>query len=92
MLSNPSLCARYTITVYFLNPSGTDGAKNPNFQKFVGLCCSCFNSLRKRAHLFINLLSVMLIAKLGELEGMQELDFVRKRFMLDLDDKQAAEQ
>lgn len=42
--------------------------------------------------MFINLLSVMLIAKLGELEGMQELDFVRKRFMLDLDDKQAAEQ
>ena len=53
---------------------------------------SCFNSLRKRAHWFINLLSVMLIAKLGELEGMEELDFVRKRFMLDLDDKQAADQ
>ena len=35
---------------------------------------------------------VMLIAKLGELEGMQELDFVRKRFMLDLDDKQAADE
>ena len=34
----------------------------------------------------------MLIAKLGELEGMQELNFVRERFMLDLDDKQAAEQ
>ena len=58
----------------------------------MGLCCSCFNSLRKHAHLFINLLSVMLIAKLGELEGMQELNFVRERFMLDLDDKQAAEQ
>ena len=48
--------------------------------------------MRKRAQLFINLLSVMLIAKLGELEGIQELDFVRTRFMLDLDDKQAAEQ
>ena len=70
---------------------GNDEAKSPNFRKFVNLCCACFNSLRKRAHWFVHLLSVMLIAELGELEGMEELQFVRSRFMLELDDKQAAD-
>ena len=70
---------------------GNDEAKSPNFRKFVNLCCACFNSLRKRAHWFVHLLSVMLISELGELEGMEELQCVRSRFMLELDDKQAAD-
>ena len=58
--------------------------------RFRDLCCSCFNLLRKRAHWFVNLLSLMLIANLGELEGMGELEFVRQRLMLDMDEEQAA--
>ena len=77
-------------TEFVVIMGGTDGGKSPNFMRFRDLCCRCFNLLRKRAHWFINLLSVMLIANLGELEGMKELDFVRERFMLEMDDKQAA--
>jgi len=77
-------------TEFVVIMGGKDQGRSPNFMRFRDLCCTCFNLLRKRAHWFINLLSLMLIADLGELEGLQELEFVRERFMLDMDDKQAA--
>ena len=79
-------------TEFVVVMGGKDQGRSPNFMRFRDLCCTCFNLLRKRAHWFINLLSLMLIAHLGELEGLRELEFVRKRFMLEMDDKQAAAQ
>eukprot|EP01052_Picozoa_sp_SAG31_P058002 SAG31_NODE_17480_length_669_cov_0.885965_2_plen_120_part_00 len=66
-----------------------DSTQRPNFMKFRDLCCDCFHYLRRRAHWFLNIISVMLIAGLGELEGESELNFVRRRFMLELDDQSA---
>jgi|EP01046_Picozoa_sp_COSAG06_P064865 phosphatidylinositol kinase/protein kinase (PI-3 family) len=78
-------------TEFVVIMGGKDQAASPNFFKFRDLCCKCFNLVRKRANWFINLLSVMLVADLGELDSISELEFVRGRLMLQLDDKQAAD-
>jgi hypothetical protein len=43
---------------------GPDWKTHENFARFERLCCDCYNIVRQNAHLFINLLSLMLPAGL----------------------------
>ena len=79
----------FILTDEFLVIMGRDDRNSPNFMKFRDLCSACFLAVRRKAHWFVNLVSLMVIAGLGELEGKKELDFIRGRFMLELDDRAA---
>ncbi|XP_035406042.1 phosphatidylinositol 4-phosphate 3-kinase C2 domain-containing subunit alpha isoform X2 [Cygnus atratus] len=56
-----------------------NGGEKPTirFQLFVDLCCQAYNSIRKHANLFLNLLSLMLSSGLPELSGIQDLKYVQ---------------
>ncbi|XP_062973286.1 phosphatidylinositol 4-phosphate 3-kinase C2 domain-containing subunit alpha [Elgaria multicarinata webbii] len=56
-----------------------NGGEKPTirFQLFVDLCCQAYNLIRKRANLFLNLLSLMLSSGLPELTGVQDLKYVQ---------------
>ncbi|XP_014457801.2 phosphatidylinositol 4-phosphate 3-kinase C2 domain-containing subunit alpha isoform X1 [Alligator mississippiensis] len=56
-----------------------NGGEKPTirFQLFVDLCCQAYNLIRKRADLFLNLLSLMLSSGLPELTGIQDLKYVQ---------------
>uniref|UniRef100_A0A8C0AUL4 Phosphatidylinositol 4-phosphate 3-kinase C2 domain-containing subunit alpha n=1 Tax=Buteo japonicus TaxID=224669 RepID=A0A8C0AUL4_9AVES len=56
-----------------------NGGEKPTirFQLFVDLCCQAYNLIRKRASLFLNLLSLMLSSGLPELSGVQDLKYVQ---------------
>uniref|UniRef100_A0A6J0UDA7 Phosphatidylinositol 4-phosphate 3-kinase C2 domain-containing subunit alpha n=1 Tax=Pogona vitticeps TaxID=103695 RepID=A0A6J0UDA7_9SAUR len=56
-----------------------NGGEKPTirFQLFVDLCCQAYNLIRKRANLFLNLLSLMLSSGLPELNGIQDLKYVQ---------------
>ncbi|XP_053153244.1 phosphatidylinositol 4-phosphate 3-kinase C2 domain-containing subunit alpha isoform X2 [Hemicordylus capensis] len=56
-----------------------NGGEKPTirFQLFVDLCCQAYNLIRKRANLFLNLLSLMLPSGLPELNGVQDLKYVQ---------------
>uniref|UniRef100_A0A8D2Q406 Phosphatidylinositol 4-phosphate 3-kinase C2 domain-containing subunit alpha n=2 Tax=Varanus komodoensis TaxID=61221 RepID=A0A8D2Q406_VARKO len=56
-----------------------NGGEKPTirFQLFVDLCCQAYNLIRKRASIFLNLLSLMLSSGLPELTGVQDLKYVQ---------------
>uniref|UniRef100_A0A8B9T2P7 Phosphatidylinositol 4-phosphate 3-kinase C2 domain-containing subunit alpha n=1 Tax=Anas platyrhynchos TaxID=8839 RepID=A0A8B9T2P7_ANAPL len=56
-----------------------NGGEKPTirFQLFVDLCCQAYNSIRKHANLFLNLLSLMLSSGLPELSSIQDLKYVQ---------------
>jgi len=55
----------------------TDISKSEEYKKFEDLCCQAYMSIRKRANVIINLLSMMLGAGLPELSSFEDIEFVR---------------
>ena len=55
----------------------TDIAKSDEYKKFEDLCCQAYMSIRKRANVIINLLSMMLGAGLPELSSFEDIEYVR---------------
>ncbi|MFT7814039.1 phosphatidylinositol 4-phosphate 3-kinase C2 domain-containing subunit beta isoform X2 [Arapaima gigas] len=55
-----------------------NGGDKPSsrFHDFVDLCCEAYNLIRKHAHLFLNLLGLMLSCGIPELSDLQDLKYV----------------
>ena len=55
----------------------TDFGKSEEYKRFEDLCCQAYMSIRKRANVIINLLSMMLGAGLPELSSFEDIEYVR---------------
>lgn len=55
-----------------------NGGDKPSsrFHDFVDLCCEAYNRIRKHAHLFLNLLGLMLSSGIPELSDVDDLKYV----------------
>uniref|UniRef100_A0AAY4E0J4 Phosphatidylinositol-4-phosphate 3-kinase n=1 Tax=Denticeps clupeoides TaxID=299321 RepID=A0AAY4E0J4_9TELE len=55
-----------------------NGGDKPSsrFHDFVDLCCEAYNLIRKHAHLFLNLLGLMLSSGIPELSDLDDLKYV----------------
>uniref|UniRef100_A0A4W5PNN2 Phosphatidylinositol-4-phosphate 3-kinase catalytic subunit type 2 beta n=1 Tax=Hucho hucho TaxID=62062 RepID=A0A4W5PNN2_9TELE len=55
-----------------------NGGDKPSsrFHDFVDLCCEAYNLIRKHAHLFLNLLGLMLSCGIPELSDLDDLKYV----------------
>ncbi|KAM6980094.1 phosphatidylinositol 4-phosphate 3-kinase C2 domain-containing subunit beta [Aplochiton taeniatus] len=55
-----------------------NGGDKPSsrFHDFVDLCCEAYNLIRKHAHLFLNMLGLMLSCGIPELSNLEDLKYV----------------
>lgn len=63
--------------------------KSKAFQDFQELCGKAYLALRKHSHLFITLFSMMLSTGITELQGMEDISYLRKTLQVDVGDEQA---
>jgi len=66
------------------------GTKDPCFQKFVDVCCTAYNILRKHAPTFINLFQMMLCTGIPELQNVEDIYYMRDAFLLGMSDQEAS--
>ncbi|KAF2077284.1 hypothetical protein CYY_001409 [Polysphondylium violaceum] len=81
--------APFVLTPDFVYVIG--GKDSPNFNFFVDICCKAYNILRKNAHVFINMFELMLSTGIPELRSESDIVYLRDKFRLDLNDKEASE-
>lgn len=81
--------APFVLTPEFAHVLG--GRKSEKFQRYIDICCTAFNILRKHALLFTNLFSLMLSAGIEELASPKDIDYIRRAFVLDQSDEKARE-
>ena len=55
----------------------TDVSKSEEYKYFDNLCCQAYMSIRRRANVIINLLSMMLGAGIPELSSFEDIEYVR---------------
>eukprot|EP01132_Coremiostelium_polycephalum_P002582 gene2582-3199_t len=67
------------------------GKDSPKFFQFVNYCCTAYNILRKNAKLFMNLFAMMVSTGIPELQSMEDLNYLRESFSLELTDEKARE-
>jgi hypothetical protein len=60
------------------------------FGDFVALCCRAYNAVRRHAPLFFGLFQMMLDADIPQLDSENDLQYLRRSFMLHLSDRDAA--
>jgi phosphatidylinositol kinase/protein kinase (PI-3 family) len=77
------------LTPEFVNVLGKK--KSPNFQRFEKLCCNAYNILRKHAHLFISLFSLMLSTGIPVLRTHEDIDYLKNAFSLGKSEEEAAQ-
>ncbi|CAM9967904.1 unnamed protein product [Discosporangium mesarthrocarpum] len=67
------------------------GVDSPHFIVFKTLCCQAYRHLRRSAHQYLNLLSLMAGAGIKDLseDPVSALNLVQERFKLGLTDEQA---
>mmetsp|Transcript_5059 Transcript_5059/g.11040 ORF Transcript_5059/g.11040 Transcript_5059/m.11040 type:complete len:1146 (-) Transcript_5059:375-3812(-) len=66
------------------------GKKSKKYAEFEELCCKAYNILRRHAHVFINLFSLMLSTGMPELKKPSDIDYLRDAFSLSLNEQEAA--
>ncbi|KAJ5074669.1 pi-3 kinase [Anaeramoeba ignava] len=66
------------------------GKDSKDFKKFVEISCKAYNIIRKKAHVFINLFSLMVSTGIPELQCIEDIYYLRDAFSLGLTDKEAA--
>ncbi|KYQ96905.1 phosphatidylinositol-4 [Tieghemostelium lacteum] len=67
------------------------GKESPKFLQFVNYCCTAYNILRKNAKLFMNLFAMMVSTGIPELQSMEDLNYLKESFSLELSDEKARE-
>jgi len=67
------------------------GKESPKFTQFVNYCCDAYNILRKNAKLFMNLFAMMVSTGIPELQSMEDLNYLKESFSLELSEDKARE-
>eukprot|EP01133_Synstelium_polycarpum_P010564 gene10564-12289_t len=67
------------------------GKESAKFVQFVNYCCTAYNILRRNAKLFMNLFAMMVSTGIPELQSMDDLNYLRESFSLELNDDKARE-
>jgi phosphatidylinositol-4,5-bisphosphate 3-kinase len=67
------------------------GKDSPDFNRFLDLCARAYNVLRKHANIFINLFAMMLSTGIPELRTIEDIQYLRDAFSLDLNEQQASQ-
>ncbi|EGC30605.1 hypothetical protein DICPUDRAFT_58194 [Dictyostelium purpureum] len=80
-------CAPFVFTPDFCYVMG--GKESPKFAQFVNYCCTAYNILRKNAKLFMNLFAMMVSTGIPELQSMEDLNYLKESFSLELSDDKA---
>ena len=62
---------------------GSNDVSKSEYKNFESLCCQAYMSLRKRANVIINLLSMMLGAGIPELSSFDDIEYVRSSLALE---------
>ncbi|KAK5582911.1 hypothetical protein RB653_004500 [Dictyostelium firmibasis] len=67
------------------------GKESFKFSQFVNYCCTAYNIVRKNAKLFMNLFAMMVSTGIPELQSMNDLNYLKESFSLELSDEKARE-
>jgi hypothetical protein len=81
--------APFVLTPQFLHVMGGD--KGNNFKRFISLCCTAYNVIRRYGHTIITLFQMMLSTGIRELKGREDLLYLREVLALEMTDEEAAE-
>lgn len=71
---------------YVMGGTGGDG-----FQNFCMLCRTAFTILRKHSSLIVTLFELMISAGIPELRSVEDIDYLRESFLLEMDNDEAEE-
>jgi len=82
--------APFVLTPDFVYVMG--GKESPTFARFIKLCCSAFNVLRRNANVFINLFNMMISSGMPELTTKDDIAYIKEALALDLNEEEADEQ
>eukprot|EP00730_Choanoeca_flexa_P008408 TRINITY_DN12483_c0_g1_i4.p1 TRINITY_DN12483_c0_g1~~TRINITY_DN12483_c0_g1_i4.p1 ORF type:complete len:1013 (+),score=316.78 TRINITY_DN12483_c0_g1_i4:28-3066(+) len=66
-----------------------EGQKSKRWTEFIEICKKAFVIVRRNAHVFINLLNMMLMTGIPELTSHKDVSYLRETLYLDLDEKAA---
>lgn len=61
-----------------------------SWTEFTNLCCKAYNILRRNAGLLLTLMKMMSISGLHNLQGVKDIEYMRSKLRLDLNDEDAA--
>eukprot|EP01105_Mastigella_eilhardi_P027980 TRINITY_DN894_c0_g2_i5.p1 TRINITY_DN894_c0_g2~~TRINITY_DN894_c0_g2_i5.p1 ORF type:complete len:1628 (-),score=329.83 TRINITY_DN894_c0_g2_i5:65-4318(-) len=81
--------APFVLTPEMVFVMGGDNDKNPNWQRFIELCCRAFICLRRRHRMFINLFAMMLSTGMPELRTEDDIEYLRTAFLLEKTESEA---
>ncbi|XP_065178574.1 phosphatidylinositol 4,5-bisphosphate 3-kinase catalytic subunit gamma isoform-like isoform X2 [Sycon ciliatum] len=79
--------APFVLTPDFVHIMGKKDSAN--FRHFLEDACKAYNIIRKHAHLFINLFSMMKCTGIPELTCIEDIDYLRNVLLLDKTDEEA---
>ncbi len=66
------------------------GPQSKYYADFVTLACEAFNILRRHSNLILNLLTLMIDAKIPDIQGDKSILKVQEKFHLELNDEEAS--
>eukprot|EP01105_Mastigella_eilhardi_P019618 TRINITY_DN462_c4_g1_i2.p1 TRINITY_DN462_c4_g1~~TRINITY_DN462_c4_g1_i2.p1 ORF type:complete len:1707 (+),score=401.01 TRINITY_DN462_c4_g1_i2:109-5229(+) len=81
--------APFVLTPEYVYVMGGGNAKNPNWQRFIRLCCDAYIILRKHHRMFISLFAMMLSTGMPELRTEDDINYLRTAFCLDKSEAEA---
>eukprot|EP01114_Cavostelium_apophysatum_P013074 TRINITY_DN3086_c0_g2_i3.p1 TRINITY_DN3086_c0_g2~~TRINITY_DN3086_c0_g2_i3.p1 ORF type:complete len:907 (-),score=190.32 TRINITY_DN3086_c0_g2_i3:425-3145(-) len=74
---------------YVIDPTSKSWEKSNRMREFIDLCCKAYNIVRKNAHVFVNLFSLMLAIGIPGLESMKDLNYLRNSLCLHMTEVEA---
>jgi len=83
------LDGQFVLTPAMANVLG--GPKSAMFKEFENLCCQCLLILRKHAGVLITLFSLMLSCGIPELQNEDDINYLKARLMVDLEEEAEVE-
>jgi hypothetical protein len=81
--------APFVLTPEFAYVMG--GEKSQGFAQFKALACNLYNSLRKHSSIFISLFELMLFAGLTQLSSHEDLTYLKKSLLTNVNSEQDAQ-
>ncbi len=80
---------KYCIKYDFENdkPGIKDDASNENYQRFIDLCTTAMDAIRRRQRLLLNLFSLMLPSQMPELLKERDIHYMRQQMALQSENK-----